>query len=39
MRDGDDGFSATGESDKLQCDEGSEEEFAEVHDLSGFLCK
>jgi hypothetical protein len=32
MRDGDDGFSATGESGKLQCDEGSEKEFTEVHD-------
>jgi hypothetical protein len=31
MRDGNNGFGATGEGDELQCDEGSEEEFAEVH--------
>jgi hypothetical protein len=28
---------ATGEGGKLQCDEGSEEEFTEVHDYLKFL--
>ena len=37
MRDRNHCLGATGEGGKLQCDEGSEEEFTEVHDCLKFL--
>jgi hypothetical protein len=36
VRDGDLSLDAAGESGKLQCDEGSEEEFTEVHKSTPF---
>ena len=37
MRDRNHCLGATGEGGKLQCDEGSKEEFTEVHDYLKFL--